>query len=448
MVVNGVEIKVERKSIKDLHLAVSPPNGRVHVSAPQTYTDEQIKFFVLKKWGWFVQKRKKTTSYTFQDKCKYVSSEAHYYKGELYRLKIIRDNTCTFHVETQGDYINVYVYGCTPKENIANFLWNRYKEQLIPTFRQYVSKWENILDVKVADWTIQQMQSSWGKCHKDTGKIMFNLQLAKKPLNCIEYVVVHELTHLIEQNHTDKFHNILVTNLPRWQKIKEQKATAIVLLSMDKEISTFEAKREKYTAIKKGMMQQLLTGKIRLVETSVKTNATSANVHFRRSVLAVESAKRVYDEPIFGHVKMEKMLFLTECLCHIDVGSHYHRDAVGSHENNSLRSIDNQLKKQKWFKVQRTEKGYRYVPIQNRGKHKTYFNRYYFGVVSMFDKIINTLKSKRTERCGIVATLYSAWEDLLRSNKPLNDAYIVNEVLDNWYESKKRISQDCWLKAI
>ena len=222
MVVNGVDIEIERKPINNLHLAVYPPDGRVHVSAPQSYTDEQIKLFVLKKWGWLVQKRKETTSYTFQDEREYVSGEAHYYKGELYRLKVIRDNACTFHVEIQGDYINIYVYERTTKENIANVLWNWYKEQITSTIVLYVTKWENILGVKVADWTVQQMQSSWGKCHKDTGKIMFNLQLAKKPLNCIEYVVAHELTHLIEQTHTDKFRHILGTYLPGWQKTKEQ----------------------------------------------------------------------------------------------------------------------------------------------------------------------------------------------------------------------------------
>ncbi|MDE5986874.1 MAG: restriction endonuclease subunit S [Prevotella sp.] len=230
--------------------------------------------------------------------------------------------------------------------------------------------------------------------------------------------------------------------------LKEQSAIAKVLSSMDEEISFLEAKREKYNAIKQGMMRQLLTGKIRLVETDVKTNTTSVNVHFRRSVLAAEIANRLCDEPTFGHVKMEKMLFLAERCCHIDIGSHYHRDAAGPYDNNALRSIDSQLKKQKWFEVQRTEKGYRYAPMQNRGKHKTYFNRYYSGIVSIFDKIINTFKSQRTEQCEIVATLYSAWEDLLRSNKAFNDADIVNEVLNNWHESKKRISQDRWLKAI
>lgn len=230
--------------------------------------------------------------------------------------------------------------------------------------------------------------------------------------------------------------------------LKEQSSIAKVLSSMDEEISFLEVKREKYNAIKQGMMQKLLTGKIRLVETAVKPNATSANVHFRRSVWAAEIAERLYEEPTFGHVKMEKILFLTERLCHIDIGSHYHRDAAGPYDNNALRSIDIQLKKQKWFEVQRTEKGYRYVPMQNCGKHKTYFNRHYSGVIPMFDKIINTFKTQNTERCEIVATLYSAWEDLLYSNKSFTDADIINEVLSNWHESKKRISQDRWLKAI
>lgn len=230
--------------------------------------------------------------------------------------------------------------------------------------------------------------------------------------------------------------------------LSEQSSIASVLTSMDEEISALEAKKAKYEQIKQGMMQQLLTGKIRLVETAVKTNVTSANVHFRRSVLAAEIAERLYEEPTFGHVKMEKMLFLTERLCHIDIGSHYHRDAAGPYDNRALRSIDSQLKKQKWFDVKRTEKGNRYVPMQNCSKHKTYFDKYFSAVLPTFDKIIDTFKTQNTERCEIVATLYSAWEDLLHSNKPFTDADIVNEVLNNWHESKKRISKERWLSAI
>lgn len=222
MIVNGIDIEVEKKPIKNLHLAVYPPDGRVHVSAPNSYSDEQIKLFVLKKWVWITEKRRETMSYTVQEEREYVSGEAHYFKGDLYRLKVIRDNSCSHHVELNGDYINVYVHNQTTKENIANVLWMWYKEELTPLIQLYVAKWEKILDVKVSDLTIQQMQSSWGKCHKETGKVMFNLQLAKKPLNCIEYVVAHELVHLIEQNHTDKFRHILGTHFPGWQKIKNE----------------------------------------------------------------------------------------------------------------------------------------------------------------------------------------------------------------------------------
>lgn len=237
----------------------------------------------------------------------------------------------------------------------------------------------------------------------------------------------------------------IVVKIPSFD---EQNAIASVLSSIDEEISALEAKRDKYTVIKQGMMQQLLTGKIRLVETVAKTDTTSANVHFRRSVLAAEIADRLCEEPTFGHVKMEKMLFLTERLCHIDIGSHYHRDAAGPYDNRALRSIDGQLKKQKWFDVKRTEKGNRYVPMQNCGKHKTYFDKYYSSVLPTFEKIIDTFKTQNTERCEIVATLYSAWEDLLHSNKSFTDADIVNEVLNNWHESKKRISKERWLTAI
>ncbi len=230
--------------------------------------------------------------------------------------------------------------------------------------------------------------------------------------------------------------------------LQEQSAIASVLTSMDNEISALAAKKAKYEHVKQGMMQQLLTGKIRLVENAVKTNVTSANVHFRRSVLAAEIADRLCEEPTFGHVKMEKILFLSERLCHIETDSHYHRDAAGPYDNRALRSIDSQLKKQKWFEVRRTEKGYRYVPMQNRGKHKMYFDKYFSAVLPTFEKIIDTFKTQNTERCEIVATLYSAWEDLLHSNMPFTDADIVNEVLNNWHESKKRISKERWLNAI
>lgn len=230
--------------------------------------------------------------------------------------------------------------------------------------------------------------------------------------------------------------------------IEEQSAITNILSTMDNEIESLEEERDKYIQLKEGMMQKLLTGQIRLVEAETKQQdlpkAKASNVYFRRSVLAAEIADRLCEEPTFGHVKMEKLIFLTEHLCHIDIDSHYHRDAAGPYDNRALRSIDSQMKKQKWFEAKKEDKGYRYIPMQNRGGHKKYFEKYYAAVMPMFEKIIDTFRSSTTEQCEIVATLYSAWDDLLQSHKSFTDDDILNEVLNNWHESKKRISRNRW----
>lgn len=232
----------------------------------------------------------------------------------------------------------------------------------------------------------------------------------------------------------------------------EQSAIANVLTTMDNEIESLEEERDKYIQVKEGMMQKLLTGQIRLMGTEAKVvtmpKAKGANVHFKRSVLAAEIANRLCEEPTFGHVKMEKLIFLTEHLCHIDTGSHYHRDAAGPYDNTALRSIDKQMKLHQWFALTKKDKGYRYMPMDKRGDHKKYFDKYYATILPMFDKVVETFKTCSTEQCEIVATLYSAWDDLQHRNQPFTDDDILNEVLNHWHESKKRISRSRWQKAL
>jgi type I restriction enzyme S subunit len=232
----------------------------------------------------------------------------------------------------------------------------------------------------------------------------------------------------------------------------EQTAIANVLSDMDTEISALETKLAKYRTLKTGMMQQLLTGKIRLVDAKLETKSVENNrvvpVAFKRAVLAAEIAHRLCAEPTFGHVKMEKMLFLAEKMCELDINSSYHRDAAGPYDNRALRSVDSQLEKQKWFKFIRSDKGNHYIPLEKRGGHSQYFERYYSECRSVFDSIISTFKTAKTEQCEIVATLYSAWEDFLNQGADPTDDQIVTEVLTNWNESKKRISRDRWMKAL
>ena len=247
---------------------------------------------------------------------------------------------------------------------------------------------------------------------------------------------------------------------------KEQTAIASILSDMDTDIEKLTAKLNKLRHIKQGMMSELLTGHIRLIEQEaidaplekvvestkqkpvVEKKQRSANVHFKRSVWAAEIADRLYGEPTFGHVKMEKMIFITENLCNVDIGSNYHRDAAGPYDNRAIRSIDTQLKKQEWFELVRGNKGYRYFPLSKRGGHKEYFNRYYSNALPIFDKIINLFRTWNTERCEIVATLYSAWKDMANSKQEYTDEDIIYEVLNNWNKSKKLIEKERWQKAL
>ncbi len=233
---------------------------------------------------------------------------------------------------------------------------------------------------------------------------------------------------------------------------EEQTAIANILSSMDKEIETLNTKLEKYRNLKTAMMQQLLTGKIRLGDPS-GTNSEIQTKHsiplsFKRSVLAAEIVNRLYNEPTFGHVKLQKLIFLTERMCSIDIDSSYHRDAAGPYDNYGMRSIDSQLKKQKWFSAEFTGNGYHYNPLENQGGHKQYFERYFADKKDTFDLIIQTFRTVKTEQCEIVATLYSAWEDFLKKGVNPNDEQIITDVLTNWHESKKRISKDRWMNAL
>jgi len=238
--------------------------------------------------------------------------------------------------------------------------------------------------------------------------------------------------------------------------IDEQQAICSLLTDMETEIIALESRRTKTRALKQAMMQELLTGRTRLVTpdakpaggVSAQTEERKPNVHFLRSVLAAEIIDQLHDQPTFGHVKFEKMMFLAEHLCQVDTGSTYHRKAAGPYDNRALRSIDSQLQKQQWFEARKQDGRYQYVPLAKRGGHKPYFERYFSGIAERLEEILGTFKTAKTEQCEIVATLLAAWSDLLRENEAFSDEMIVHEVLHNWHKAKQRISEDRWLLAL
>ncbi len=172
------------------------------------------------------------------------------------------------------------------------------------------------------------------------------------------------------------------------------------------------------------------------------------NIHFKRSVFAAEIIHRMYREPTFGHVKFEKIMFLAEKCCRVDTGSDYRRNAAGPYDNRAIRSIDSQIKTQKWYEAKKIDKRYIYIPLKNAGGHVKYFDSYFSDVKAEFDRIINTFYSWNTERCEIVATLYSAGKDFIDKGIFPTDEQIVMDVLNNWHERKKRIPKKRWFNAL
>jgi hypothetical protein len=202
------------------------------------------------------------------------------------------------------------------------------------------------------------------------------------------------------------------------------------------------------------LIADVVTGKVDVRHLAVaeaaiapKLISPKANVHFRRSVFAAEIVHRLHDDPTFGHVKFEKTIFMCEKRCDVDTGSVYHRKAAGPYDNRSLRSIDSQMEKQKWYSVEKQDKRYRYVPMEKAGQHREYFDRYFGSVTERFNQIIDLFRPMKTQQCEIVATLYSAWADLLAAGAATDDQ-IIDQVLHHWHPAKQAIDEARWRRAL
>jgi len=172
---------------------------------------------------------------------------------------------------------------------------------------------------------------------------------------------------------------------------------------------------------------------------------------FVRAVLAAEITSQLYNEPTFGSVKQEKLLFLCEKHLGLEekLQRHYYRQAAGPYDPKTRRSIETNFEKQKWFSVDRSDgKKVSYSPLGNFGHHKKYYERYFGELHSDIQKLIDLFRKARTEQCEIVATLYAAWKDFLDTGQNPTDDQLVDEVLNNWHEEKKKITPDRWHKAI
>ena len=220
MLINNVEIAVQRKNIKSIHLSVYPPQGTVKISVPLGTSESYIKNFALSKWTWITEKRSQIlTTYKEAKEKEYVSGESHLLFGTEYRLFVQVNSNEAQNVCIDGDYIKVTVKN---KENVKSTLEDFYKVQLQERIERFISKWEEVLKVKCEGIKYRTMKTRWGSCIPEKKSITFNINLAQKDIECVEYVVVHELIHLIEPNHSTEFYRILEKNIPNWKILRKR----------------------------------------------------------------------------------------------------------------------------------------------------------------------------------------------------------------------------------
>lgn len=220
--VANISIEVEWKNIKNVHLTIYPPNARVHVSAPIGMTEEAVRLFLVTKIPWINQRISQILNQSRQTPREYVSGENHYFKGHRYRLKVLYHNAPA-KVEIQGnEYIKLYVREGATEERRAEVLREWYRSELKLILHTLIAQWEKTLEVTVNKWEVKQMKTLWGSCNHHTRNIIFNLELIKKPLSCIEYIVVHELLHIRVRLHNEEFTALLNRYFPNWRILKDE----------------------------------------------------------------------------------------------------------------------------------------------------------------------------------------------------------------------------------
>lgn len=222
MKLNGIEIAVERKEIKNLHLAVYPPDAHVHVSSPKYLDDNDIRSFVVSKWDWIVEKRKEVLEQARQTERNYISGETYYHLGQRFRLRVEEKPRCAHTITKQGDWLVMTVQPETTTEHRAEVLREWQRSELKALLSDMVMEWSNQMGESNVTWEVKQMRSQWGSCMGKKRHLIFNLELARVPRSCIEYVVAHEMTHLKVTNHNKMFEAILTHYLPQWRMRRKE----------------------------------------------------------------------------------------------------------------------------------------------------------------------------------------------------------------------------------
>lgn len=208
------------KDIKNVHLSVYPPTGRVRISAPKRMKLEAVRVFAIAKLDWIKQHQSKLKAQEREPPREYLDRESHYVWGKRYLLKILEIDSAPS-VELSGKHLVLRVRPDSSEQKKRDLVEEWYRNQLKAVVPDMIEKWQARMGVTVSNVFIQRMKTKWGGCNVERHTIRLNTDLAKKPMECVEYVVVHEMTHLTARHHDDEFRAVMDRHLPNWRHLQK-----------------------------------------------------------------------------------------------------------------------------------------------------------------------------------------------------------------------------------
>ena len=219
--VGGLEVAIEWKKIKNLHIGVYPPQGRVRVASPLVLSEDAVRLAVVTRLPWIHRQRRAFEEQPRQTQRRVVGGESHWVFGRRLRLRLIESASAPKFV-VRGQCLELHARPNLSEAARRRALREWSRAQLKQALEPLICKWSEQLNVTVTSWQVKQMKTKWGTCNERAGRVWFNLELSKKPLPCIEYLVVHELLHLIEPSHSARFVSLLDEHLPAWRRLRDE----------------------------------------------------------------------------------------------------------------------------------------------------------------------------------------------------------------------------------
>ncbi|MEY6431166.1 SprT family zinc-dependent metalloprotease [Thioalkalicoccus limnaeus] len=220
--VGGIPVEIVRKDIKNLHMGVYPPAGRVRIAAPLRLDDDAVRVAVSTRLGWIRRRQREFAAQERQSQREMVAGESHYFEGRRYRLSIIEHEGPPSLRIANHSTLQLTARPGLDREGCDAILQRWYRARLRARIPELLEKWQPRIGVQVGEVHIKRMKTRWGSCNAAARRIWLNLELAKKPVACVEYVLVHEMIHLLERQHNDRFRERLDAALPGWRAARAE----------------------------------------------------------------------------------------------------------------------------------------------------------------------------------------------------------------------------------